>query len=276
MRRRILFGLILLVALAAVVLVDRALAAAWLGSAVVLFMTLVAQRELLRMLGSGGGWATLANLGTIALFAARVPVLGLDASAFLGVLVGAALALLVAGTFALQARGQAVRGEIVVGIQAGLTSLVYVALPLSFLVGLAWDLGTVVAGALVLASKCGDMGGYLVGSLIGRHKVMPEVSPNKSWQGSFGGAAMTIAVMVGLDLAWPGLFAGLDRPRLVVLALIINLATQLGDFAESMVKRCCDVKDSANLVPTFGGALDIVDSLIFAMPAAAFALRFLD
>lgn len=117
---------------------------------------------------------------------------------------------------------------------------------------------------IVLVSKGGDIGAYLVGSAIGKHKLIPHVSPGKTVEG-FVGSLLTSCL-----LAW--LLGGLvGNPSLNVWALLllgvtINLATQLGDLSESLLKRSCGVKDSSTLLPEHGGILDLVDSLLFAIP----------
>ena len=86
------------------------------------------------------------------------------------------------------------------------------------------------------------------------------------------GLLLTLAATWAAWTFRPDFFPGLEMAGIVIFALVVNVATQWGDFAESMVKRAFGVKDSASLIPTFGGALDIVDSLVFAIPAAALVL----
>ena len=116
---------------------------------------------------------------------------------------------------------------------------------------------------VVLVSKGGDIGAYLVGSTIGKHKLIPHVSPGKTIEG-FVGSVLTSALLAWL-LAAP---MGVTDPlwALLLLGLALNLATQLGDLSESLLKRSCGVKDSSTLLPEHGGVLDLVDSLLFAIP----------
>ncbi|NQT61897.1 MAG: phosphatidate cytidylyltransferase [Candidatus Marinimicrobia bacterium] len=109
-----------------------------------------------------------------------------------------------------------------------------------------------------------DTMAYFVGSAIGKHKIFPRVSPNKSWEGSISGLiGSLIALMLIVRAGW---LPGLDYTDALILGLIAGVAGQLGDFAESLVKRDVGVKDSSNLLPGHGGAWDRFDSILFAAP----------
>lgn len=117
---------------------------------------------------------------------------------------------------------------------------------------------------LVVSCKAGDSSAYLVGSAMGRHKLIPEVSPNKSWEGAV--ASMLGALLGGFIVtAWA--FGGhLDPVLWIPAVLLTNLGAQFGDLAESLLKRGCETKDSATKVPAFGGSFDMVDSFLIAAP----------
>lgn len=105
---------------------------------------------------------------------------------------------------------------------------------------------------------------YFVGSAIGKHKIFPRVSPNKSWEGSISGLIGSfIALILIVKAGW---LPGLDYTDALILGLITGVAGQLGDFAESLVKRDVGIKDSSNLLPGHGGAWDRLDSILFAAP----------
>lgn len=105
---------------------------------------------------------------------------------------------------------------------------------------------------------------YFVGSAIGKHKIFPRVSPNKSWEGSLAGLIGSfIALILIVKAGW---LPGLDYVDALFLGLITGVAGQTGDFAESLVKRDVGVKDSSNLLPGHGGAWDRLDSILFAAP----------
>ncbi|MEN8865196.1 MAG: phosphatidate cytidylyltransferase [Akkermansiaceae bacterium] len=125
---------------------------------------------------------------------------------------------------------------------------------------------------MIAAAKFTDMGAYITGSLIGKNKMAPHLSPAKTWEGFFGAlgfaqlAAWGVWALSGDVLAWiPPLHVG-------VLALLIGLVAVAGDLAESILKRSLEVKDSGSLMPGIGGILDLIDSLCFAAPVTYFYL----
>lgn len=125
---------------------------------------------------------------------------------------------------------------------------------------------------MIAAAKFTDMGAYVTGSLIGKNKMAPRLSPAKTWEGFFGAlgfaqlAAWGIWFWGGDALAWlPALHVGF-------LALLIGLVAVAGDLAESILKRSLEVKDSGSLMPGIGGILDLIDSLCFAAPVTYFYL----
>ena len=129
------------------------------------------------------------------------------------------------------------------------------------------DRGSVQLLVLFLAAvKCTDIGAYLVGSAIGRHKMIPWLSPGKSWEGLVGGlaagagAAMLAAKLLNLH--------GLSPAEAACFGAIVGAAGQFADLCESLLKRSVNAKDSGALVPQFGGVLDIVDSPLLAAPVA--------
>ena len=117
-----------------------------------------------------------------------------------------------------------------------------------------------------------DTMAYFVGSAIGKHKIFPRVSPNKSWEGSISGLIGSFIVLILIVKA--GWLPGLDYTDALILGLITGVAGQLGDFAESLVKRDVGVKDSSNLLPGHGGAWDRLDSILFAAPLSYLYLTF--
>jgi phosphatidate cytidylyltransferase len=127
----------------------------------------------------------------------------------------------------------------------------------------ATEAGATAVLLVVIAAAAGDVFAYVVGSLAGRHRVAPSVSPNKTWEGLAGGllaAAVAGAVLLPLALAGAGPALG------ALTGAAIALAAFLGDLAESLVKRDLGVKDLGTVLPGHGGVLDRVDGILFALP----------
>jgi len=142
---------------------------------------------------------------------------------------------------------------------------------LILLIRLAFGVPSLVVFLAVV--KCTDIGAYFVGSAFGKHKLVPWLSPGKSWEGLAGGLAL--AAGVGALGAW--LLTRTGTPAFGALfGLIVGLAGQFGDLCESLLKRSAGAKDSASLVPTFGGILDIIDSPLLAAPPAVLLLALID
>ena len=156
-------------------------------------------------------------------------------------------------------------------------SQLYIALPFSMVNVVAFrnEGGAVVYDYLLPLSIfiflwTNDTGAYLCGSLFGRHKLFPRVSPGKSWEGSIGGGVLVIAVaaLIG-HIANSG--AGghvLSVPAWMGLGLTVVLFGTWGDLVESLFKRTLGIKDSGNILPGHGGMLDRFDSSLMAFPAA--------
>lgn len=159
-------------------------------------------------------------------------------------------------------------------------SQMYIALPLSMLNVLAFR-GTadgVVYSSLLPLSVfiflwTNDTGAYLSGSLFGKHKLFPRISPAKSWEGSIGGGIFVIiaAIIIGY-LANDGAAHRLSIQEWVGLGLVVTFFGTWGDLVESLFKRTLGVKDSGNILPGHGGMLDRFDSSLMAIPAAVIYL----
>ena len=125
----------------------------------------------------------------------------------------------------------------------------------------------------ILVTKFSDTGAYAVGSLIGRHKMIPRISPAKTWEG-FGGA---IVVSTAASLVFTHFLghrmAGMNWKHAVVLGVVLSSTAVIGDLIESLFKREAGVKDSGRLFPGIGGILDLLDSLLFNAPIMYLYLR---
>ncbi|MGC8958810.1 MAG: phosphatidate cytidylyltransferase [Chloroflexia bacterium] len=125
-----------------------------------------------------------------------------------------------------------------------------------------------IVALLALVWLC-DTAAYFVGIRWGRHKMSPYLSPKKSWEGAAAGMLSSIAAALGLV---PLLGLPLSYPWAALLGLLVGTLGQVGDLAESLLKRQAGVKDSGRLIPGHGGMLDRVDSLLFVVPAAYYFL----
>lgn len=176
-------------------------------------------------------------------------------------------------------------GEALPAAAAATVAFAYVALPMGFLVQLRqqWA-GAFYIFYLLVIVWAGDILAYFVGASLGRHRMSPRVSPKKTWEGAAASIVASVGVGVlllqharpisqfflDLHLIQPrdGMFA-LESPPLLpmaVLSAVINVAAQMGDLVESVVKRGADVKDSGALLPGHGGMLDRIDALLLAAP----------
>jgi phosphatidate cytidylyltransferase len=125
----------------------------------------------------------------------------------------------------------------------------------------------------VVLTKSGDSGAYAVGSLFGRHKMIPRISPGKTWEGFAGAIGATVlASLLLAHFLGPRLW-GMNRLHAVVLGVLLSLGAVLGDLIESLFKREAGLKDSGRLFPGIGGMLDLLDSLLFNAPIMYLYLR---
>jgi phosphatidate cytidylyltransferase len=135
-----------------------------------------------------------------------------------------------------------------------------------------------VPGAFVLlwllaVTKFSDMGAYITGSLIGKHKMIPHISPGKTWEGFAGALFSAQLAACGLYALLPGKLAALHSwPHVIALGFLLAILAVVGDLAESVVKRSLHAKDSGKMLPGIGGGLDLIDSICFTAPALYFYL----
>lgn len=120
----------------------------------------------------------------------------------------------------------------------------------------------------------GDSAAYFVGRAIGRRRLAPNISPNKTWEGAIAGFLTSVgAAVLFVELTRPAVGWTLPLAHIIALGAVISVGGQLGDLVESRFKRDCGVKDSSALLPGHGGFLDRIDSLLYAIPLAYAYLR---
>jgi phosphatidate cytidylyltransferase len=125
---------------------------------------------------------------------------------------------------------------------------------------------------LVMVTKFSDMGAYILGVIFGKHKMIPHISPAKSWEGLVGAFLFSFAGAVLLLWLVPEKLRPLDWLHGLILAPILCATAISGDLAESVLKRCTSIKDSGHKFPGIGGILDLTDSLLFTAPVFYFYL----
>jgi len=162
-------------------------------------------------------------------------------------------------------------------------AFVYVALPMATLVQLReqWR-GSFFLLYLLLLVWAGDIFAYFVGKPFGKHRMSPRVSPNKTWEGAAASVIASVAVgILMFHYAQPisrallsahlierqaGVFGEMALLPIIMLSIALNIAAQLGDLVESLIKRGAGAKDSGAILPGHGGMLDRIDALLFAAP----------
>ncbi|MFH1867378.1 MAG: phosphatidate cytidylyltransferase [Candidatus Omnitrophota bacterium] len=122
---------------------------------------------------------------------------------------------------------------------------------------------------LLLVTKSGDVAAFFLGTVFGKHQLIPRISPKKSVEGTVAGVITSFVMAVALR----GLLPIVHITHIYIIGLILSLTSQIGDLSESLIKRDCKVKDSGSLFPGLGGILDLIDSLLFATPIFYFYLR---
>jgi phosphatidate cytidylyltransferase len=172
---------------------------------------------------------------------------------------------------------------------ASVFAFTYIALPMGMLVQLREQAaGAIYLLYLLLVVWAGDIFAYFVGKSMGRHLMAPRISPKKTWEGAAASLAASVGVgwllfhyalpissallRAGLIERRDGLF-GLEQPAMgpvILLTIVLNVAAQLGDLVESLIKRGAGVKDSGAILPGHGGMFDRVDALLFAAPVLWF------
>ncbi len=239
------------------------------SAAVLALLSLVGIQEYVHMMRSGGfpigrryllGAALVLHLGAFFFHSWE----SLDTELYLPILATVVLVF----TMALRSLTRTRMEEGLEEMGSTLLGFVWLAWPMFFAQGLAMrNLGALLF--VVVISKFGDIGAYLFGITFGNRKLIPHVSPGKSVEGAVGG--LITSCVLGVFL-WSPLVGQVHVPLLGILglSLLINLTTQIGDLVESLVKRRCRVKDSSTMLPEHGGVLDLIDSLLFSIPAFFF------
>jgi len=218
--------------------------------------------------------ASIAYLGAAALTVAFV----FDAPAKAPDLLVATLAAFVIAVLATQTfRFQVDFSKMLAGVGVTILGVLYVAFLGGFLIATRMGfenqpyLSTHLLGYFFLVIMGADSGAYFAGRALGKHKLVPKISPGKTWEGLIGGL-ITAGAFGALATFW--FFPELPYQWSVPLAMVMAAVSVLGDLAESAMKRGSDTKDAASILPGHGGLLDRLDSLLFNAPILYYFARF--
>lgn len=150
-------------------------------------------------------------------------------------------------------------------LACSLASILYIAVPLALLNWVRAITPHAVLAMFVLI-WLNDTGAFLVGSLLGRHKMFPRISPKKSWEGLVGGFAACLSAAIAIYILCPQYFDTFTLTSFIGFGLITAAFATWGDLMESLIKRTAGIKDSGTLLPGHGGILDRIDSLLMVSP----------
>jgi len=234
-------------------------------------------------------WGMVISVIYLAAISTLLATQGSDSLDLLHKIDGAAIAVAVMGTFILQLKDP-VEGRVPMErVATTILGFLYIPFLFSFMARLLFlpeadgATATTITGAwlvlwTVAVTKFTDMGAYITGTVCSNfmktHKMIPHISPGKTWEGFVG--ALFFAQLAGCGLyammADTGLASLVHWGHVIALGFILSLLAVVGDLAESVVKRSLDIKDSGQTLPGIGGALDLIDSLCFTAPVVYFYL----
>ena len=279
----VLIPLVLLLVLKAPLYVLAIVAGAVALLAIIEFLKLVTQYAVQPLGRETYGFVAAFFVFVIVASTNRTPLVETAAMLY-GITLAAALAPFVFLTVAMRMK----RSNLTAGYPAAAASVfafVYIAIPMALLVAIRQQpAGAIWTIYTLLAVWAGDVFAYFVGKSLGRHRMSPEISPKKTWEGAVASILASVIVgtlwiqhapgissallRVGLIDRRDGMF-GLEQPQLwpiILLSAVVNIAAQLGDLVESLIKRGAGVKDSGTILPGHGGMLDRIDAMLFAVP----------
>ncbi len=233
-------------------------------------------------------WGTGVSIAYLAVACILLAAQGSCAFSLLHELDSVVIAGLVLFSFIYQLKSAVVEDIPFKKVASTLVGFLYVAFLFSFMARLLFldptgMITSAVPGAwlvlwVCIVTKFTDMGAYLTGTICGTfmktHKMIPHISPGKTWEGFVGAMVIALASACGLYALLPEKLPMLySWTHVITLGLILPLFAVVGDLAESVIKRSLKVKDSGSFLPGIGGALDLIDSLCFTAPVVYFYLR---
>lgn len=163
----------------------------------------------------------------------------------------------------------------VVGIATTLFGVLYVSWLFSFTIRMRYLMPEIPGAGMrllifaIIVTKVGDIGALFFGKIIGKHPLLPVVSPKKTIEGGFGGLVLS-GIAAGICYFLIPQQMQFSIFKTMIIGVCLGLVGQLGDMSESQIKRDCNVKDSGSMMPGLGGVLDMIDSLLFSVPVFYF------
>lgn len=194
-----------------------------------------------------------------------------------GAIVASAAAFVLVGSLVFYSRKKTVEG-VVAAAGGTLLAFAYLGLLFGFLLAIRREHSAWIVLAVLLITKSCDIGAYFTGRAVGRHKLIPWLSPGKTWEGLAGGVALAtalgvLAAYLSQRAEWAASYALWQG---ALLGAMLALVGQLGDLAASLFKRDAGLKDSSSVLPGFGGVLDVIDSPLLAAPVAFWLITAFD
>lgn len=189
-------------------------------------------------------------------------------------IVGSAAVLILFASLLVYSKGQNTKG-VVLATGASLLAFVYLGVMLGFVLAIRREHSVWILLWILLVVKACDTGAYFTGRAIGKHKLILWLSPGKTWEGLFGGIALSCAASIGgarLLTLWAGESMPSTLP-LIVAGVVFAVVGQAGDLVMSLFKRDAGLKDSGSSIPGFGGVLDVLDSPLLVTPLAFWWLK---
>jgi phosphatidate cytidylyltransferase len=157
-------------------------------------------------------------------------------------------------------------GEAIRRLSLGYWVVGYLGFMTSFFVQLRWlSHGVAALAVAIFVPKCGDIGAYFTGRAIGRHPMAPTLSPKKTWEGAAGGLAASVVTALLIKAITPDFLSWVSAAG---FGVVVGAVAMVGDLMESLIKRDSGMKDASQVVPGFGGVLDVVDSILFSAPVS--------
>ena len=157
----------------------------------------------------------------------------------------------------------------IISIGVTLLALFYISWFFSYFIKIKFlPNGAYLVCYLVLVTKSADIAAYFIGKSFGKHNLIPRISPKKTIEGTLSGLFTSVVVSF---LAMP--LIGISYLHALILGVLLGVTGQVGDLAESLLKRDCSVKDSSSNISGFGGVLDMIDSLLFTAPVFYFYIK---